>query len=131
MSVSVWVDGWQLQCCGRPFGVGEEVTWRCADPDLRWLESVLPRDVAHRISYAEEHHDEALVDRAVLRGTVVAIHAAFARYTQLDADDRTLHAVSGSGLLRAVRRADGNEGGETDARFNGYVVEVDVLPAPA
>jgi len=33
--VSVWYDGYQLECCGRDFSVGEEVRWPVATPERR------------------------------------------------------------------------------------------------
>ena len=33
--MTIWVDGWQMQCCGEPFRLGSQVAWtlRAADPD--------------------------------------------------------------------------------------------------
>jgi hypothetical protein len=33
--VSVWYDGYQLECCGSDFSVGEEVSWPVATPERR------------------------------------------------------------------------------------------------
>ncbi|GEK20552.1 DUF6578 domain-containing protein [Cellulomonas xylanilytica] len=128
MSVLVWVDAWQLQCCGTPFGVGDAVAWRCGDPDPDWLESVLGPDVASRISSAEEHHDALPDDHPVTSGTVVEIHAAFCGYAPRGTDDRTLYPVPGSAVLQEVPHADGSDRDRSDARFTGYVVEVELSP---
>lgn len=39
--MTVWVDFWQMQCCGEPFRTGDQVAWtvRATDPD--WLEVML------------------------------------------------------------------------------------------
>ena len=33
--VSVWYDGYQMECCGRDFSVGDEVGWPVATPERR------------------------------------------------------------------------------------------------
>ncbi|MBB2947439.1 hypothetical protein FB565_007207 [Actinoplanes lutulentus] len=35
------MEGWQLQCCGELFAVGDEVAWKLKEPDLAWLERAL------------------------------------------------------------------------------------------
>ncbi len=56
VDLKVWVDDWQMQCCGAPFSVGDEVSWTLREPDTAWLEAVLDKDVAGGIGGAEEHH---------------------------------------------------------------------------
>ncbi len=41
MFVPVWIDGWQQQCCGGGFAVGDEVGWTLARGDHEWLGRVL------------------------------------------------------------------------------------------
>jgi len=41
MIVPVYVDGWQLECCGKPFAVGDSVAWSL---ELRIDTGVLPDD---------------------------------------------------------------------------------------
>ena len=128
----IWVDGWQMQCCGEPFAVGAHVEWQLDDaPDLDWLEAALEPAIARRISYSEEHHDDPPDDRPLRHGTVVAIQAAFCRYAPVGLDERMLYPVAGSAVLREVSRADGNVRDRSGERFNGYVVEVDLLPRRA
>lgn len=130
MSVLIWVDGWQMQCCGERFAVGEAIAWRCVAPDLEWFESVLGAGLARRIYAAEEHHDQLSGDHPTTHGTVVDIHAAFSRYAPLGADATTLYPVPGSAVLRHVPHSGGDEDPPPDARFNGWVVEVELLAEP-
>ena len=30
MDMTVWVDSWQMQCCGEPFCRGSQVAWTLA-----------------------------------------------------------------------------------------------------
>ena len=41
MWVPVWVEGWQHQCCGKDFAVGDEVRWTLVEGDEGWHRSVL------------------------------------------------------------------------------------------
>ena len=41
MWVPVWVEGWQHQCCGKDFAVGDEVRWTLVEGDENWHRSVL------------------------------------------------------------------------------------------
>ncbi|WP_407342171.1 DUF6578 domain-containing protein [Pengzhenrongella phosphoraccumulans] len=132
MAELIWVDGWQMQCCGQPFAVGTHVEWRLNDaPDVDWLETALDPVIARRISYSEEHHDDPPGDHPLRQGTVVAIQGAFCRYAPTSLDERTLYPVAGSAVLREVSRADGDVRDESGERFNGYVVEVELLPSRA
>ena len=57
MRQTIWVDGWQRQCCGKPFAIGSTVEWTIRDFDDGWLRGLLG-DRAHvSVDRAEEHHD--------------------------------------------------------------------------
>jgi hypothetical protein len=57
VQVRVWVDAWQMQCCGPPFADGDTVEWTLSpDNDLEWLDSVVGRDVAQTVDFSEDHH---------------------------------------------------------------------------
>lgn len=51
MTYNIFYESWQIQCCGKPFKIGDRVRWSC----------VLPADKeqtisSHKIDYNEEHH---------------------------------------------------------------------------
>lgn len=125
----VWVDGWQLDCCGEPFAVGDTVAWRLRDdPDVAWLSTVLEPAVARRVAHAQEHHDE--MPAPVRRARVVAIEAASCAYAATGDDGRTLRPVAGSSVLRPVDRADRADGSaeeQAGTRLTGYLVHVDLF----
>ncbi len=55
--LTVWMDAWQLQCCGQPFNVGSTIDWTLAAPsDREFLASVLGDDLAGTVTHHEEHH---------------------------------------------------------------------------
>jgi len=119
----VWVDGWQMECCGDLFEVGSTVDWTVAAPDIEWLARVLGDEAALAIDAAEEHHGPIdTEDLRLLTATVESIDAVFCRY-----EDRGGHPLRGSGVLRRIpavaRRTDDGDDG---LRFVGYLVEVRV-----
>lgn len=126
----VWVDGWQLECCGDPFAVGDVVTWDCTDADDEWLASTLGPQAARTIRFAEQHHDEPAADHPVVRGTVVGIQAAFCRYAP-GPDPTLLQPVPGSGVLRAIRSTGTGDEDPSGAHFLGYVVTLGPADWPA
>jgi hypothetical protein len=127
MHLVVWVDGWQLQCCGPPAQVGHDVTWTLSDkPDREWLATTLGEPLADRITHAEDHHGGLPDDAPVARGVVRAISAAYCRYAPdpEPSDPRALSPVPGSAVLRAVARATGWEDEPPGLHFVGYVVDL-------
>lgn len=53
----VWVDAWQVQCCGTTFAVGSEVAWQLSDQvDTDGLAVAVGEEVARRITHIEDHH---------------------------------------------------------------------------
>ena len=127
MTVLIWVAGWQMQCCGEPFSVGDVVAWRLDDPDPDWLGAALEPEMARRVAYAEERHSESPDDLPLRHGSVIAIHAAFSEYAPISADSTALYPVKGSAIVREVPRADGRDSIESSVIFNGYAVEVELL----
>ena len=105
--MTIWVDGWQMQCCGEPFRLGSQVAWtlRAADPD--WLEAVLG---AQQIAdAAEEHHGGVPEDTMPTRGTVTHIAAVHCRYApRPGSESRTIYPVAVPGFSRtSIRRTGG------------------------
>jgi hypothetical protein len=121
------VDGWQIQCCGTPFHVGDAVEWTLTgNKDVEWLEDVVGPETAHMIDFSEEHHGGLPADAPVTQGRVARIHAARSRFSATPgADPKMLHPVPGSGELVEVASADGWEPESSGLTFNGYVVDLD------
>ena len=128
--VRVWVDGWQLQCCGEPFEVGEVVRWTLVE---RPFEPVLADHTGRRevllLTHAEEHHGDAPQDTPVTHGRVRRILAVTYEYAQVPGSARTFAPVEASGRTQELWRVDGWESElppDGPRRFAGYVVDLDV-----
>jgi hypothetical protein len=83
VEMRVWVDAWQVQCCGEPFVVGDEVAWKLRDQDSEWLKDIIGADLAHGVDKAEEHHEGACEQARATVGIVDSIHAVHCRYAPL------------------------------------------------
>ena len=125
----VWYSEWQMGCCGEPFSVGDSVEWNLSsEPDTDWLVAAIGRDLAARITYAEDHHDMEQVAVAH-RGKVVSIRCAYCMYAPVPgSDSRGLYPVAGTTEVRSVNRADGTEGRASELMFIGYVVDLRLDP---
>lgn len=122
---TVWVDDWQMQCCGEPFAEGSDVEWTVVPvTDTSWYAEILVPDVAASITDREDHHSERR-DLVTVRGVVRSIDAVFCRYR---VRARVAVPIAGSGVLVSRRSVDGWEDDSTSEpprTFVGYVVALD------
>lgn len=124
----VWMAAWQMECCGQPFTVGDEVEWSLEDdPDREWLEAALGPELASRVTHEEDHHDQ--LPTAPANGRVRAIRCAYGRYAPTPGDERVLYPVPGSAELSHVARVDGTEARASQLDFNGYLVDLELNEA--
>jgi hypothetical protein len=132
MRIRVWLDSWQMQCCGDPIRDGGTVAWTLdAEPDVGWLTSVAGEELAKSIEYHEEHHGGLPEDAPVTRGRVAAICSVRCRYTQQpDGTGTMLVPVPGSAEVTPITYADGWENGAGEPEFMGYVVDLEVAERP-
>lgn len=127
----VWIDGWQMECCGEPFGVGSVVEWdvHSEDIDLEFLSLVLGQDEASAITDAEEHHDgPPRFDLRSLHGVVRSITAAFCEYRRAAPGTIQLDGglpIAGTGSIEPRKWVDGSEPSRNDGEFVGYVVTLE------
>jgi hypothetical protein len=123
MELTVWVDSWQMQCCGEPFHVGSEISWTLRARDLRWLEGSLGR--GQTADAAEEHHGGVPEGTEPTRGTVTGIKAVHCRFAaKAGGGSGIFYPVQGSAVLADVESADGWIADRDDERFVGYLVKL-------
>ena len=121
METTIWVDAWQMQCCGEPFSVGSRVTWTLAGADS--ITSVLGDSVT--VHAAEEHHGGVPDGTQPTEAKVTAISAVHCRHAPAHgADQRTLYPVPSSAVLTPLLSADGRTRDRDDLRFVGYLVHL-------
>ena len=88
MEIEVIIVGWEQDCCGSPFQVGEPATWNilAAEPNAPHAADPQPGTAAR---FVEEHHDQTPADvpHWKVTGTVVAITGI--RYPRIPAPGLT------------------------------------------
>jgi hypothetical protein len=127
MAMTIWIDSWQMQCCGEPFRLGSRVAWtlRAADPD--WLAATLGADAQQAVDAAEEHHGAVPADTVPTRGTVRRIAAVHCRLApESGSDAPAVGPVAGTGVLTGVGSADGWTEDRGDEHFIGYLVQLEL-----
>ena len=131
MDVTVWVDDWQMQCCGEPFRRGARVSWTLRAPDQESLSNLLGEEAAATIDAAEEHHGDVAEDTEPTSGTVKSIRAVHGRYAKASSESQTWHVVPRSGVLTELESADGWTANRGELRFVGYLVRLSTRREPA
>lgn len=123
--MTLWIDAWQMQCCGEPFRLGSQVAWTLREADLDWLQAVLGAGTSPGVDGAEEHHGGIPEGTEPTRGVVRRISAVHCRYAPRAAGDpRALYPVPGSGVLTDVDSADGWVADRGEEPFVGYIVQL-------
>jgi hypothetical protein len=131
----VFVDGWQLHCCGTPFRLGTTVRWDVeAVLNNEWLVGLLDANHSRQVSYHQSDHGMTGTPFHMV-AEVLAIEA-LSYDLEPDPDPRiavpgqVLRAIGGSGRLAVLDSADGRESEPADSchsAFAGYIVEVDTI----
>ncbi|MGO4597417.1 DUF6578 domain-containing protein [Terrabacter sp. 2RAF25] len=123
MRYVVWVDAWQLECCGEPFSTGDRVAWTMRPADRPNYVELLGPDLAAALTHHEEHHGAVPEDAPPVHATVRGITAVLGHHDATSGKPVTTrlaerHRVAGEG---------GGDGQDVawDERVHGYVVELD------
>ncbi|KOX30767.1 MULTISPECIES: DUF6578 domain-containing protein [unclassified Streptomyces] len=122
MTLTIWVDDWQMQCCGENFKPGDVVSWTLLEVDPEDYADIVGAERADEIDFCEEHHgqDEGHAPTSV---EVVSIDEVHCRYgVPPGATDKVNYPVPGTTVLVPVEKADGWAKARPDVRFAGYLV---------
>ncbi|MCP3855665.1 MAG: hypothetical protein GY698_13150 [Actinomycetia bacterium] len=122
----VWVDGWQMQCCGDAFANGERVEWMGSDRvDAEFFGQLLPPHEVAAITHAEERHGDGEDSLLHIVGTVTSTQAVFCRYEPSASSPKMLVPAPQSGTMAMRTSTTGWEAELDDgSTFLGYVVDV-------
>lgn len=120
----VWVDGWQLDCCGDPFGIGDAVTWLLKPATTSWFVEMLGEEIGSRVSHAEERHDESAI-ATEQRGRVVSMRRVYLTMWRHTPQSVTWFPAEGSAeLVDVVHTSDADSCAVPDGELFGYLVEL-------
>jgi len=123
VTLTVWVDRWQQQCCGQPWDVGTAVSWTVTDPDRDFLVPLFSDENRVVIDKAEEHHNPGLDGFPTVSGMIRSIRAVSVAY-ELNQDARVMYPVPGSATLTSLPSSESSPLDVPD--FTGYIVELDI-----
>ncbi|GGZ84598.1 hypothetical protein GCM10010344_59980 [Streptomyces bluensis] len=122
VTLKIWVDDWQIQCCGQSFAPGDVVSWNLLEVDPEDYAAVVGSEHAPAIDFREEHHgheeEQALTSLEVL--AVAEVHCRYAVPPGSTAD--VLYPVPGTTVMVPASEADGWAEAQPDVRFAGYLV---------
>jgi hypothetical protein len=94
MRLTVWVQGWQHECCGRPFSVGSTVHWTLGEPEREYLDPLFHPDLSVKVDRAEDRHGVLTdLDAPDTVGTVTAIRSVQVRWAPAPDDEVELVPV--------------------------------------
>ncbi|MGC5398644.1 DUF6578 domain-containing protein [Streptomyces sp. DT20] len=122
MTLTIWVDDWQMQCCGDTFRPGDAVSWQLLEVDPEDYADIVGSDRAAEIDFCEEHHDSG-EEQPLTPLRVVAVTEVHCRYgVPSGSTADVLYPVPGSTELVPVVEADGWAKARPHVRFAGYLV---------
>ncbi|XIE78363.1 DUF6578 domain-containing protein [Streptomyces sp. SBR177] len=122
MTLTIWVDDWQMQCCGERFAPGDVVSWTLLEADPEEYVDIVGGERADEIDFREEHHgqEERRTPTSVKVVSIAEVHCRYA--VPEDATDKVNHPVPGTTELVPVQEADGWAKARPGVRFAGYLV---------
>lgn len=132
----VWLTTWEWDCCGDPFGVGDDIEFgisaRVPEP---FVTDLLGSELAATIDAYESHHEEEFPDR--VRGRVIGIHAVVHDVEERRSLRRPGHGAPPDAAMPAegeewpMNRLGLGEGVFVGSRPSRYVITIVNVPGTA
>ena len=113
----VWIDAWQMQCCGNAFEIGSIIEWDV----VQWTFEYPPVVGIGKIDYYYDHHNDGEVLH--MKGIVTDIFCVYEQYA-LDETTNVKKAVSGK-LTKCIEQATGWHKDDNEYKFSAYLASVD------
>lgn len=120
-SCNILYSAWQIQCCGKPFKLGDRVRWSGVRPNIT--------DVicGHKIDFNEEHHGR---ETLTIEGTITEILSVTAEHPL--SENKCYEYDESKVTLSYLNYANGFESeklstGEIHHIFWGYIVTLKVV----
>lgn len=79
MTLTIWIDDWQIQCCGQSFAPGDVVSWTLLEVDPEDYADVVGGERADEIDFREEHHGQGdgHAPTSVEVGSIAEVHCRY------------------------------------------------------
>ena len=121
MNTKVYYELWQMECCGKPFKIGDPVEWYVFSAD-RLIHSF---DV-DGLEYAYDAHFDEWEGIYTLKGVVRSISIYYEKYELVPAPGHSmLKPVPGTSEVIATISSEDVEEYRGELQASGYIVELD------
>ena len=121
MNTKVYYELWQMECCGKPFKIGDPVEWYVFSAD-RLIRSF---DI-DGLEYAYDAHFDEWEGIYTLKGVVRSISVYYEKYELVPAPGHSmLKPVPGTSEVIATISSEDVEEYRGELMASGYIVELD------
>lgn len=121
----MWLDAWEMDCCGDPFAVGDTVEWTVASPDPAWLLRVYGEEAGGLTDVVDRHETRDACYE--LRGVVRRIRAGHVHLVP-SSPGQGGRVLPAGGVLRDVRQATRFAPAPSGREHSGFLVDLEVTP---
>jgi hypothetical protein len=121
---TVYVEDWQMQCCGTPFKIGDSISWTV----IEYSDSIGYRDQHCKSDFYYENHSSAQQSEQLynLTATVVSIKACYytVEYSPIEGKEKCQmgHWIYAKSI--DVTEADGRDADIDGLQFGSYNVKL-------
>ena len=122
MKIKLFYDLWQLECCGKPFKVGDEIIWLVTPAD-GYGESLGIKD----LDYFYEAHSDTFENIFRIKGKIKSIALYYVKYKLDNKDGRNIYVqIPNTSKLVNTTSSDFIEDRNLEKpQMTGYVIELD------
>lgn len=126
VKMTVYVENWQMDCCGDPFSAGSHVSWTLIQGRTAWIQTILGPDADLTIDAKEDHHGKLPAGTPATHGTTRGIYTISCQYAPSAGSTSLLEPVPGSGVLSRVVEAHrfGHHHYGGQGKFLGYIAQI-------
>ncbi len=121
MNTKVFYELWQMECCGKPFKIGDPVEWYVISTDRL----VRPFDI-DGLEYFYDAHFDDWEGIYTLKGVVSNISVCYEKYELITAGGHNmLKPVPGTSEVISTASSEDVEENRGELKASGYIVELD------
>ena len=118
MNTKVFYELWQMECCGKPFKVGDLIEWYVINADRL----IHPFDIEGLEYFYDAHFDE-WDGIYMIKGIVSDISVYYERYELIPASGHNiLQPIPGTSEVIAIDSSEGVEKYRGELQASGYIV---------
>ena len=120
-AIVVLISGWEMQCCGTPFSVGDYIKWLAS----KWGEGYIAPEGVVKIDYCYDEHSSDWQKLFTIAGKVVEIRATYEKFVPNPDNGKYLMRAAGETEIKKTTYADGWDKDIDGKNFDCYVVNLE------